>query len=320
MSNRILAVALMILFSFYAPGAGALEKKPDDPIRVFAGILPHSFFIKRIGGDHVDVKVMVLPGQNPANYTPGARQVAALSRAGVYFAAGVPFEEAFLHKIENTVKGIMVVDLTRGIELRKMAAGHHHDDDHAKPAHGGKAGADQGEDGHDAHGDTGDSGYDPHIWLSPVKALKQARIIYETLVSLNPALEPEFTAGYEALASEITALHRRIAKTLAPLKGRELFVFHPAYGYFADTYGMTQVAVEMEGKAPDARNLSRFIELAGKSGVRVVFVQPQFSPRSARTIARAIGGAVVSLDPLAENYLSNLARMALKIEKALGSD
>ena len=95
-----------------------------------------------------------------------------------------------------------------------------------------------------------------------------------------------------------------------------MYVFHPSYGYFADAYGLRQIAVEMGGKEPGARQLARLIHRAKEDGVRVIFVQPQFSKSSARTIAEAIGGAVVPLDPLARDYLENLERMARDIEKA----
>jgi zinc transport system substrate-binding protein len=106
---------------------------------------------------------------------------------------------------------------------------------------------------------------------------------------------------------------------LGPLKGREILVFHPAFGYFAERYGLTQRAVESEGKEPGPRQLAALIDTARERGVRVVFVQPQFSRSSAEKIAEAIGGAVVPMDPLASDYLANLERMATEVRKALGN-
>ena len=101
------------------------------------------------------------------------------------------------------------------------------------------------------------------------------------------------------------------------MKGRDLFVFHPAYGYFARQYGLTQVAVETGGRQPSARHLAELIDRARARDVRVIFVQPQFARHSARAVADAIGGAVVPLDPLAEDYLGNLEQMASTVESAL---
>ncbi|MBU0719371.1 MAG: zinc ABC transporter substrate-binding protein, partial [Planctomycetes bacterium] len=70
--------------------------------------------------------------------------------------------------------------------------------------------------------------------------------------------------------------------------------------------------------APTARQLGALIDRAKRSGVKLIFVQPQFDRRYAETVAQAIGGAVVPMDPLAEDYLANLVDLASKIEEALG--
>jgi zinc transport system substrate-binding protein len=94
-------------------------------------------------------------------------------------------------------------------------------------------------------------------------------------------------------------------------------VFHPAWGYFADNYGLTQVAIEHEGKQPGARGLAALIDQAKQANIKVVFVQPQFDKRQARQVAQAIGGAVVAVDPLAADYVDNLRRVGRQFAKAL---
>ena len=113
------------------------------------------------------------------------------------------------------------------------------------------------------------------------------------------------------------SLDRRIAEILAPVKGKPFFVFHPAFGYFADDYGLKQTAVETGGSEPSARQLAHMIDVAKQKDIRVIFVQPQFSPKSAETIASEISGAVVPIDPLARDYVGNLERMARMVEEGL---
>jgi len=96
-----------------------------------------------------------------------------------------------------------------------------------------------------------------------------------------------------------------------------MYVFHPAFGYFADAYGLIQAPVEIEGKEPGARQLAALIDRAKKDKVRVIFVQPQFSSKSAGVVAKAIGGAVVPINPLAKEYLANLESMASAVEQGL---
>lgn len=341
---RRLGLVLLSLFLLTTATAAATEKR-FEPLRVFVSILPQAYFVERIGGEFVTVDVMVKPGQSPATYSPGARQIATLARSDVYFSIGVPFEHAFMDKVTAILGHDSVVDTRKGITLRRMKGHHHHegengvdpighDADKTREVTQGhatedrKALAHDGHDGHDdeqagnpgAHGEAPEEiaeGMDPHTWLSPPLAKRQAETIRDALVALRPEGKKRFDAGYAALAADLDQLHNHIEKVLARLQTRNLFVFHPSYGYFADTYGLNQIAVEVEGKSPDARSISRFVELARKSGVKVVFVQPQFSNRSARAIAGAIGGAVVTLDPLARDYIANLSQMADKVEKAL---
>jgi zinc transport system substrate-binding protein len=94
-------------------------------------------------------------------------------------------------------------------------------------------------------------------------------------------------------------------------------VFHPAWGYFAQAYGLRQVPIEVEGKAPKPAQLMALIDHARESGIRVVFVQPQFSTKSAALIAQEIGGQVAFADPLAEDWPQNLRQVAEKFRAAL---
>ena len=276
---------------FLVPGICLAQDSPRK-VRVFVSILPQVEFVERIGGDRVDVEPLVLPGQSPHTYNPTPKQIAGLSRADLYFRIGVPFEESLLPKIEGTIKHPQIVDTRRGIKLRRMDAGDH-DHDH-------RAGGD-----------------DPHLWLNPLLVKKQCETIRDALIQIDPAGTAEYERNCAAFAEELDALHDRLQKALAPLKGREFFVFHPAYGYFADAFGLKQVAVEVEGKEPRAQQLSALIQKARQRGVKVIFVQPQFSPKSAEAVAAAINGVVVPLDPLARNYIRNLEDMAAKIEAAL---
>jgi zinc transport system substrate-binding protein len=94
-------------------------------------------------------------------------------------------------------------------------------------------------------------------------------------------------------------------------------VFHPSWGYFAHAYGLKMVPIEIEGKEPKPAQLRELIEHARENGIKFVFVQPQFSARSAKLIAGEIGGQVVFADPLAEDWADNLRGVARKFETAL---
>jgi zinc transport system substrate-binding protein len=137
--------------------------------------------------------------------------------------------------------------------------------------------------------------------------------IRDVLTELDPAHGPEYASNYERFAAGLEELDRDIRSILDDPPNRKFLVFHPAWGYFAQTYGLIQVAIEKEGKEPGARGLGTLIEQARRERVGVIFVQPQFSKRSASRVARAIGGRVATIDPLAPDYADNLRRVARQI-------
>jgi len=260
---------------------------------VFVGVEPQAYFVERVAGGRVAVEVMVQPGDSPATYEPSPRQMALLSRAKLFFRIGVPFEEALLPKIRDTMKDLRIVDTRKGVPLRRMKAA---------PGHGG----------HDH-----DGGFDPHIWTNPRLVKIQARTIADALAEIDPAGKDEFDENYRKFAADLDALDAKLTAALAPVRGKVFLVFHPAWGYFADAYGLGQEPVELEGKEPGGRQLARIISKAKAEGAKVVFVQPQFSRSNAKAIADAIGGVVVPIDPLARDYIANLESVAEKVREGL---
>jgi zinc transport system substrate-binding protein len=276
---------------------------------VFACIAPHGYFARRIAGSLVDVQVLVGAGANPHTFEPAAIQMVALSQAGLYFRAGMPFEMALCDKLAGMKGGPRIIDTLAGIELLGQ-------DEHDE--HGEHAQRDKGAQRR-AEGDHG-RGRDPHVWLAPKLAAGQAAIIRDAMCEMYPAHAEEFRRNAAALTAELNALDAKIAAALAPVKGRTFFVFHPAFSYFAASYGLHQQAVETGGKSPSLKDIANLIANARAEKVRVIFVQPQFSTRAATTIADEIGGVVVHIDDLAEDYMTNMQSMAGKVRSALSGE
>jgi len=275
-------------------------------VKVFVSILPQKTFVERIGGDRVDVSVLLSPGESPATYRPKPSLMRKLASSDIFFRIGLPFESHLMPKIKSMAGHLEVVDTRKGVSLLAMGEDHHHDDGH------------HDEKEHSAHSnDSGHEGMDPHIWLDPMRVITQAATMRDALISLDPDGRDVYAAGFDDLVKELTALHQHIAAALAPLEGDTLYVFHPAYGYFADAYGLVQKAVEVDGKSPKGRALAQFIGQARAEDVRVIFVQPQFDRHAAEKVAAAVGGAVVPLDPLALDYFENLRHMADTVARGL---
>jgi zinc transport system substrate-binding protein len=165
--------------------------------------------------------------------------------------------------------------------------------------------------------DHGVGAEDPHIWLDPMNAKIMAENITNALSELFPETESTFRQNCKAFARELDSLTEHVKLILQPFAGQAIIVFHPAFGYFTDRFGLRQRAIEIEGKEPTPRQMVSLIRQAKAENIRVIFVQQQFSTRAAQTIADSISGAVVAIDPLAEDYLGNLRIIAQKIYHGL---
>ena len=265
-------------------------------VTIFVSIPPQQFFVQQIGKELVDVRVMVQPGENPALYEPKPKQMVALSQAEIYFSIGVPFEKTWIRKIAAANPNMLIVNTDHGIQKMPMQTGHH----------GTKV-----ENHHK-------SGFlDPHIWLSPPLVKIQSHTVLKALQEVDPAHRLIYQANYKAFFTTVSDLDDELRTIFKDQQGLQFMVFHPSWGYFAHTYGLKQVPVEIEGKKPKPSQLQRLIEYARNRGIKVIFVQPQFSSKSAQVVADEIGGSLVYADPLAWNWSQNLFEVAEMIKKSL---
>ena len=249
-------------------------------LNVTVSILPQKYFVERIGGGHVSVNVMVEPGASPATYEPKPQQLAALSRSAAYFSIGVAFEQVWLEKISSANPDMLLVDTAAGIERMPMGE------------------------------ETGTANLDPHIWLSPRLVEVQAQNICAALAQIDPTHAKDYDANLASFEADIDALDTDIRQKLAGVESRKFIVFHPAWGYFARDYGLEMIPIEVGGQEPSAAELAQVIAIAQEEHIQVVLAQPEFSTRSAETIAGEIGGRVLLISPLAPDWLDNMRRVA----------
>jgi zinc transport system substrate-binding protein len=263
-------------------------------LQCVVSIPPLQTFLEAIGGTQVTSTVMVPPGNSPHSYEPKPSQMRSLEAADCYFAVGVEFEKAWLPRFASQNPKMKIVDLSRGIEKFPVS-------------------------GHDRHNLDGGEHLDPHIWTAPANVRIMAKKIYETLAGLDPDNAKLYEKNYRSFLETIDKTDRQIGKLLAPLPPHSSFmVFHPSWGYFAREYGLVQLPVEVEGKAPKPRQLMRLIDEARAKKVRAIFVQPEFSDKSARLLADELGIPVLKISPLASDWSANLLRLAGAIAQGAG--
>ena len=248
-------------------------------IIVVVSIPPQAEFVKRVGGEKVAVITMVPQWANPHTYEPTPAQLMNVSKAKMYvkMGSGIEFEIAWMDKIKSINENMLIVDCSNGIELLKE---------------NGKA--------------------DPHIWLSP----KNAKIIVENickgLVQIDPANSTYYEQNKEAYLKELDALDDEISQILSKTSktsAHKFIVYHPAWSYFARDYGLEQISVEEGGKEPTPERIASIIEEAKRNNITKIFASPQFKDK-AEVIAKEIGGKVVEINPLAENYIENMRKFA----------
>ena len=215
-----------------------------------------------------------------------------LSRAKLYFSIGVPFEKIWINRIQS------IHPLLKIVPLHKLGR--------EKPMTG------QGPNDNHLH-----SFGDPHIWTSPARVKVMAIKIRDALVKVQPDHENFFNVNLEKFISDLNNLDLEIREILEDNPGRHFMVFHPAWSYFADDYGLEQVSIEQDGKEPGAQALQRIIEQGKKLGIKVIFVQKQFSLSIPESIAKTMGAKLRETDPLAEDYIENMRQTAKAISGAL---
>lgn len=259
----------------------------QDRISVFVSIPPQKQFVEKIGGHHVDVQVMLPPGQSPETYAPSPQMLTALSDARVYFQIGVPFEVSWTDAIRSANSAIRIAEC-----CERMV-------DDTGPA----------DSAHEHH--------DLHIWGSPAHVGLLAQQIRDELSGVDPANKDDYESGYRQFMAELEALDAVIRDRLAPRRINHFIVSHAAWGYFAEQYGLVQHALENNGKESGPRSLLDIVQLARDQKINTVFAVTQYKTPIVQSLARELGAQVIELDPLAADYLQNMMTVSSRIAGAL---
>ena len=286
--KNIFYVTIACLVSLIITGCPDSNKSDKitskSKLSIVVTIPPQKSIVQAIAGRiNADITIMVPPGREPHDYQPTPKQVLALYNSDVYFEIGLPFEKTLLSKIQKKNIKTDFIDMCKNLIPQLTYI-------------------------------NGKSTIDPHVWLSPVKLKILSTNTLNALVKLMPKRRTYFKENYKAYIKKIDEVYKELTILLKPFRGETFFVFHPAFSYFATDFGLKQEAVEIEGKAPTPKELFNLIKKAKSKGVNIIFVEPQFSQKSAQALAEAIHGSVISINPLSENILSNLLDIAKKIK------
>lgn len=268
---------------------------PKQNFKVAATIPPLGGIARQIGGERIEIMILLPPGSNPHSFEPSPEQIKSLQEADLLLQIGAGLDDWARRLSAGSNKKIKTLVLTQGLDL-------------LQEAHEGEEQSLKG---------------NPHIWLDPIIVRDHIAIkIKEALAELEPQNESYFQINLKRFQEEITQLDTTIKQKLAGAKQKNFIAFHPAWSYFAARYGLKEIAViqQIPGQEPSPREMVNLISLAREAQKPPVILEPQFDPKTGWLLAAEYHGRVFTLDPLgnAETSYLNLMFSNLEIwEKAL---
>src|SRR6056297_1579454 len=267
----------LVFASFFSNSIYAKQSK----IQVIAGITPLKTFIDKVGGEKIDSSVMIPPGYSPANYAPSPSKLKKISEANYYFTFQMPAEKSnILPKIKKFNKNIKLIKLDKitsdKYEPRKFS----------------------------------DGGVDPHIWMSTKRVKYIVEVITNKLIELDPDNEDYYQKRSNEYLTKLNEMDLYIKDRLSNLKGKTVLIYHPVLGYFTEEYGLDLKAIEKNGKEATPKRLQELIDFAKNENIKKIFHQATIDSKQTEVIASEIDGKTVEINPLAENYIENMKKIA----------
>lgn len=294
MNPFYLAIVLFFAFSSLASAS---------KLNVAVTLQPYAKIVEEIGGDRVSVITMIPPNADPHSYEPKPSVLKTFSKAELYLSDSSGLDQVWLPRFLSVNKKIEMAYISSGVSWMQELEDHHHGDHDGEDHHEKKH---EHEDHDENHHEN--ASLDPHLWTSPKQVIKVAENVLSALIKKDSASKSYYESRYQLFIEKWTSIDQFVEKTVSqiPEKRRIFIVFHPSYGYLARDYGLIQRAIEVEGKEPKPQDLKALILEAKKNDIHAIFVQPQFSKRSAESIAKQLNAVVVSTDPLAYDIEMNL--------------
>lgn len=272
--KKFLVLTLLIFLSLLY-SCNKIENN-DDKIKIAVTILPFADLVKNIGGDLVDVIVMIPPGVEPHTFEPTPQQLKELSNTKLYFRVGnvLEFENHWLDKVKSNAKSIEFIDCSKNITIIDN---------------------------------------NPHYWTGIDESKIIIENIHSALINKFPEQKQAFDDNKFAYLNKIDSVENIYKHDLFLLKGKILLDYHPAWIYLTNAYGIIEMSIEQEGNEPKPDDLKKIINIAKEKKIKAIFVSPQFDKSNAETIAKEINASLIEINPLPEKFLDNFQDVAKKI-------
>ncbi|OIO19225.1 MAG: hypothetical protein COY69_01010 [Candidatus Magasanikbacteria bacterium CG_4_10_14_0_8_um_filter_32_14] len=254
------------------------KQKTNDKLKVAVTIFPIYDIVREIAGDKIEVSLVLPPGASPHTFEVSTSQIKNLQGIKTLFVVGQGLDN-WSQNIISSVPDSQIFDLSKTITLKPF---------------------DIQDSNHTPDPDEEGSGqYDPHYWLDPTNAISVAKVVSKQLAVLSPENEVYFNQRAEDFINNLLARDIVWKEKLSGLENNKLVVFHDAWGYFADYYGLDIVASfePFPGQEPTPQYLKE-LQIAVKDyNIKTLFAEPQLSQDSIKTFARDLGVDIKVLDP-----------------------
>ena len=288
MERRRIIIVLLLFTGIFIAGtiiyfaASSQEEVDNGKIDVAVSIGPEVEFVKAVGGDKVNVILMVPSGSDPHTYEPLPGQLTRVSNAKMYAEVGTPveFEINYMGKIKSINPTMLVVNCSEGVNLISNTAENESDE------------------------------MDPHIWTDPKNAEIMVENIYQGMVQIDPADKEYFQKNRDQYLKKLKSLDKNTAKLLKEKNSSTILIYHPAFGYYAKAYNLTMIAAMINDEEPSPQRIAMMVDTARKNNISTVFTEPQYDQKCMQSVASQINGRVVFVNDLDENYLQNMENIA----------
>jgi zinc transport system substrate-binding protein len=249
----------------------------DDKLIIAVSVIPEKTFVEAVCGDLVDVIALIPPGNSPENYEPSPKEMEMFYNSSLYFSIGVRTEEANILPNVGDIKVVSLAEEVVAVYPERTF-------------------------------ESGDR--DPHIWLSPKRVVVMIEIIAREMGTLDQANKETYAKNAQDYIEQLNELDNQITTALTHVQSKKFIVYHPAFGYLADDYGLTMYALEDEGKESTPQHLQEMIDLAKAENISLIFYQEEIDSSQSKAFAEEIGGKTMQLAPLAADYIANYKKMA----------
>lgn len=293
MKKQAIILSLLLVVSIFFTGCSkesSTEKQKGGKMTVYTTIFPLKDFAQKIGGSYVDVQAIYPPGADSHTYEPSQKQTVNIAKADlfVYNGAGL---EPFVDKLEESLKkeNVTIVNTSDGLPLITASEEEHEEHEEEHEEH------EEHEEEHEKHDQ------DPHVWLDPFLAAKQAEAIKNALIKLQPAHKDEFEKNYEALKKQLDDLDKEFQSAVNTAKTKEVLVSHAAYGYWEHRYGIKQIAVAglSASEEPSQKQLTEIAQLAKEHQLQYILFETFATPKVAEVVQKETGTKILRLNHLA---------------------